>query len=37
MTTQTTGFSRRQLLGAGAALPLFTILPQRAHASEFTY
>lgn len=37
MTTRTSGFSRRQLLGAGAALPLFTILPQRAQAAEFTY
>jgi tripartite ATP-independent transporter DctP family solute receptor len=31
------GLTRRQCLGGAAALPLFTILPQRAHAAEFTY
>jgi tripartite ATP-independent transporter DctP family solute receptor len=31
------GLTRRQCLTGAAALPLFTILPQRAHAAEFTY
>jgi tripartite ATP-independent transporter DctP family solute receptor len=31
------GFTRRQTLAAAAALPLFTILPRRANAAEFTY
>ncbi|MBS0447748.1 MAG: TRAP transporter substrate-binding protein [Proteobacteria bacterium] len=31
------GLSRRQLLTGAAALPLFTILPRRAQAAEFTY
>jgi len=29
--------TRRQCLASAAALPLFTILPQRAQAAEFTY
>ena len=31
------GLSRRQCLTGAAALPLFSILPQRASAAEFTY
>ncbi|MEX8494677.1 TRAP transporter substrate-binding protein [Sphaerotilus sp.] len=31
------GLSRRQVLAGAAALPLFTILPRRADAAEFTY
>jgi tripartite ATP-independent transporter DctP family solute receptor len=31
------GLTRRQCLTAAAALPLFTILPRRASAAEFTY
>jgi tripartite ATP-independent transporter DctP family solute receptor len=31
------GLTRRQCLTGAAALPLFTILPKRAHAAEFTY
>ncbi|HXD07155.1 MAG TPA: TRAP transporter substrate-binding protein [Burkholderiaceae bacterium] len=31
------GLSRRQCLGGAAALSLFTILPRRAQAAEFTY
>ena len=31
------GLTRRQCLTGAAALPLFTILPRRAHAAEFTY
>ncbi len=31
------GLTRRQCLTGAAALPLFTILPQRAQAAEFTY
>jgi tripartite ATP-independent transporter DctP family solute receptor len=36
-TTPGTGLSRRQCLTGAAALPLATLLPQRAHAAEFTY
>jgi tripartite ATP-independent transporter DctP family solute receptor len=32
-----TGLSRRQIIAGASALPLFTILPKRAHAAEFTY
>jgi tripartite ATP-independent transporter DctP family solute receptor len=37
--SQTPGFrlTRRQCLAGAAALPLFSILPRRAHAAEFTY
>src|ERR1700712_269423 len=31
------GLTRRQCVASAAALPLFTILPKRAHAAEFTY
>ena len=31
------GLTRRQALTGAAALPLFTILPRRADAPEFTY
>lgn len=31
------GLTRRQCLAGTSALPLFTILPRRAHAAEFTY
>lgn len=31
------GLTRRQCLAGASALPLFTILPRRAHAAEFTY
>lgn len=34
---QKAGFTRRQLLGAGAALPLFSIGTGKAHAAEFVY
>ncbi len=37
LKTLRTGLTRRQCLTASAALPLFTILPQRAQAAEFTY
>lgn len=35
--TPRSGITRRQCLIGAAALPLFTILPQRARAAEFTY
>jgi len=35
--TPRTGLTRRQCLVGAATLPLFTILPQRASAAEFTY
>jgi tripartite ATP-independent transporter DctP family solute receptor len=35
--SKTFGLTRRQCLTGAAALPLFTILPKRAHAAEFTY
>jgi len=35
--THLRGLSRRQCLGGAAALSLFTILPRRAQAAEFTY
>ncbi|MDM0084264.1 TRAP transporter substrate-binding protein [Variovorax sp. J31P179] len=35
--TPTAGLSRRQCLAGAAALPLFAILPKRAHAAEFNY
>jgi TRAP-type transport system periplasmic protein len=35
--TRRCGLTRRQCLTGAAALPLFSILPQRARAAEFTY
>jgi tripartite ATP-independent transporter DctP family solute receptor len=35
--TIATGLTRRQCIAGAAALPLFTILPRRAHAAEFNY
>jgi tripartite ATP-independent transporter DctP family solute receptor len=34
---QAKGLTRRQAVASAAALPLFTILPRRAEAAEFTY
>ncbi|MCL8383292.1 MULTISPECIES: TRAP transporter substrate-binding protein [Xanthobacter] len=37
MTPTKTGLTRRHVLAAGAALPLFSILTRRGEAAEFTY
>ena len=37
MTLTKTGLTRRHVLAAGAALPLFSILTRRGEAAEFTY
>jgi TRAP-type transport system periplasmic protein len=37
MTANKSGFTRRQILGASATLPLFSIGTRGAHAAEFTY
>jgi tripartite ATP-independent transporter DctP family solute receptor len=37
MTASKSGFTRRQVLSAASALPLFSIASRPAHAAEFTY
>jgi tripartite ATP-independent transporter DctP family solute receptor len=37
MTATKSGFTRRQVLGAASALPLFSIASRSANAAEFTY
>jgi TRAP-type transport system periplasmic protein len=37
MTASKSGFTRRQILGAASALPLFSIATRPAYAAEFTY